>query len=201
MRKRWIFAGVCALTLAAGAYVAGPLSAAYAVVSAVKTADTKTLQARVNWPSVRRTLKRSIVRNAELRPAALKAGRAIRPSLWQRVKYAFGASMIDRFVETYITPDGLPKLYATRERWERAKPAVAMDWTARLQKFAARLKRAEFRDWTTFEIEMRDRHRMDRHIISTFQLEGFLWRLTALRVLTPPGTLATPTSRTVRASL
>ncbi|MEL6298760.1 MAG: DUF2939 domain-containing protein [Pseudomonadota bacterium] len=175
-----------------GAYVVSPFYAAYTVMQAVKTADTETLERKVNWPSVRRSLKGSIARDAQLRPAVMRAGRRIRPSLWQRVKAAFGASMVDRFVETYVTPAGLPQLYNARTRFEAGKrlslpvdPATR-SWTERLKALTDRLKRAEFLDWRTVELEIRDRFKRDRHIISTFERTGFEWRLTRLRIMTMP---------------
>lgn len=184
---RRILLATCVLLVAAGGYVASPLYAAWSLREAIKAGDTRTLERKVVWDSVRQTLRASIASNAQLLPEANKAAEAMQPTVWQRVKSAFGSTMLDRFVESYVTPEGLPKLFQYRKTWNgRIKGQVDEDTlpvAERVTRFYSRIKRAEFRFPTMFEIEMVDQGAPDRRIVSTLELIGFEWKLTALRVL------------------
>lgn len=188
--------------LAAGAYIASPFRAAWVLREAIKTSDTATLQRKVEWEGVRRSLRASIAANANLLPEVTAAGEAIKPTLWQRVKTAFGASMLDRFIEAYVTPEGLPKLFQHRQtlrslgsrtagRAGKAEHAEAnaeapgedaLTFADRVKRFYARVKRAEFKSPTLVEIEMADPATPGRHIITVMELHGTEWKLAALRI-------------------
>lgn len=97
--------------LGMAAYIASPFYAAWTVREAVRTGDAELLAHKFDWPAVRASMRSSIMRAEDLRPEFAAAGRQIRPNLWQRVKRWFGEPMVDRFIDTYITPAGLTKLY------------------------------------------------------------------------------------------
>ncbi len=112
-----IFKWLIALCLIGGAlYLVSPFYAAWTLHRAVVTADTQTLRDKVDWPAVRHSLRESIAAYSDLLPAARRAAHSVRPSIWQRIKSAFGYSMLDRFIDAYITPEGLPKLHGLHER-------------------------------------------------------------------------------------
>lgn len=127
--RRWVV--VCLLGVmglgAAGAYLASPLVAAWRIQNAIRTADTVTVKRKIEWESFRASLKQTIMRNAQLMPETARAARRIRPTLWQRVKRAFGGSMIDRFIETNVTPEGLSRLYQAHAAKRRARSNAAFD--------------------------------------------------------------------------
>ena len=122
MRRPLIAIAAFSFIALAGVYLTSPLWAAYKLREAVKTGDTAAVERMVVWPSLRASVKSTVARNAKLLPLAKQAARDIRPTMWQRVRSVFGHSMLDRFIETYITPQGLPKLYQAKTRWhERFK--------------------------------------------------------------------------------
>ncbi len=174
--------------LVAGAYIASPFVSAWNLREAIKRNDPAAIEARVEWPRVRDSLRASLSANAALFPAASAAGEQIQPSMWQRIKGAFGATMLDRFIETYVTPEGLPKLFDYRRMW---RETVANDLSEsdvgtrmeRVQRFWARIKRAEFQTLTRVEIEMEDNKSPDRRFVSVMELDGMGWKLTSLRVI------------------
>ena len=148
----------------------------------------------VVWPSLRASVKATVATNASLLPVANRVSRDVRPTLWQRVRSVFGHSMLDRFVETYITPDGLPKLYRAKNRWHGPSKGAEQQGFARASIFPAkllrtwrRIKRAEFKSPFRFVLEMEDRHVATRLVESTFQLtnitmSGFDWKLTSIAI-------------------
>ncbi len=187
MRRR-LFC-LAALLLIVGGYIASPFISMWTLREAIRRADTATIEARIEWPSVRESLKASLSKHANLQPLVTAANSDVTPSMWQRVKGVFGATMLDRFIETYVTPEGLPKLFDYRQIWRREQAAGDARESAnatpldRFQRFWHRIKRAEFQSLTRVEIEMEDRNIADRRYISVMQLRGLGWRLTELRVV------------------
>ncbi len=189
---------IAALTVLAitGLYLASPLLAAYKLRQAVRTGDSEAVERMVVWPSLRASVKSTVVRNANLLPLARQAARSIRPTMWQRVRSVFGHSMLDRFIETYITPHGLPKLYQAKTRWhgrfKRPQQPIMMQAGLapdRLARAWRRIKRPEFRSPFQFVLVIEDRHVATRLIQSTFQLSnislrGFDWKLSAISIRT-----------------
>ena len=194
--RKWHVAGVIAVC--AGWYVVSPFWAAWSLREAIRSGDTSTIEQRVEWQSVRSSLKASLAENNQLLVQAQEMGSAIRPTLWQRVKSAFGATVLDRFIETYVTPQGLPQLFRyhrlAREHLPGAVNAASTDerpWSQRVADFYRRLLRAEFQSLRRVEFEIADRFSPERRIVSVMALIGMRWKLTELRVIAPgPATLA-----------
>jgi hypothetical protein len=183
-----IFAAVLLLLVVGAGYAASPFVAAWSLREAIKNSDIATIERKVVWDGVRTTLRASIASNASLLPEATAAGERIRPTVWQRMKTAFGHSMLDRFIESYVTPEGLPKLFRYRKTWngtvrreadEEDHPEVL----ERAKAFYRRLIRAEFKSPTRIEIEMADRVTPDRRYVTVMELHGFEWKLAELHVL------------------
>jgi len=183
--RRVLLAGFLLLALGAG-YIVSPFVAAYSLREAIKAGDTATIERKVIWPSVRESLRASIAGHKQLLPEANELGERIRPTMWQRVKMAFGASMLDRFIETYVTPEGLPKLFRYRRMWnENVKGAASEDelpFSERAKMFYRRIVRAEFQSPTRVEIEIADRDSPDRRYVSVMELHGTEWKLAQLSV-------------------
>lgn len=182
------FLGLSALILGVTTtYVASPFVSAWSLREAVMRGDAVAIEPRVEWASVRQTLKSSLAREANLLPIATEAGAAVRPTMWQRVKSAFGSSMLDRFIETYVTPEGLPKLMDYRRTWKETtslapiepEPASRLE---RMKRFWDRVKRAEFVTPTKVVIEIVDKNEPDRRYVSVMEMQGLGWRLTGLEV-------------------
>ena len=196
---RWLFAATFVVIATASAYVASPFWAAWTLREAIKAGDTATIERKVVWPSVRDSLRASIARHQQLLPEANELGEQVQPSVWQRVKSAFGASMLDRFMETYVTPEGLPKLFRYRKMWKENVKGEPDDeklaFAERAGNFYRRITRAEFQSPTRVEIEIADRNRPDRRYVSVMELHGFEWKLTRLTIAAAtqtPGTTAIP---------
>lgn len=179
------------LTLAvliATAYVISPFWAAWQLREAIRSGDTATLARKIEWTSVRASVRTSLGTQQDLAPMAAELGRQVRPTIWQRLKTAFGATMVDRFVETYITPEGLPQLASYGRTWnetvKRRPPDDTLAWHERLGRFYARVKRAEFTGLAQAVLEVTDKHDPNRSYLGQFELIGFEWKLTKLQIKT-----------------
>jgi hypothetical protein len=173
-------------TIALTVYGASPFVAGWRLREAIGSGDTAYVEQKVEWARVRATFKASLSRHAELLPAMI--GKEHQPpTFWQRAKAVLGQSVVDRFVESYITPSGLAQLYAYRKAWRhkvKGEPdeRQTLAWYERMQRFYARLKRAEFQSPTRIEFEMADRDNPERRYVSVMELIGFEWKMTSLTI-------------------
>lgn len=184
--KSLLIAVTAALVLAT-AYMAAPFAAAWSIREAMRTGDTAYLAEKIEWPTVRETLRGSLVAFATA-PTPVTNAAADQPSLWQRLKAGIGRRAIDGMVDAYATPEGLPQLFNVRQFYRetisgQAAADAALPWHERARLFWSRLKRAEFHSPTAFEIEMADRNDPTRHYVGLLKLRGMTWKLTELRVL------------------
>jgi hypothetical protein len=174
--------GLFAVTL----YIASPFVSAWFIREAVRNGNSDYLARAIEWPSVRETLKPSIVRIAlnlsdpEEQPQAS-------PGLWQRLKTSVGQSAVDRMVDTYVTPEGLPKLFTLRKTYRDytsgdADEAKTTPLLERIERAWTRVKRAEFTGFTTFEIDMADKQDPERIYLGKLKLTPLGWKLAELRI-------------------
>ena len=189
--KRVCLALAAVLALAAG-YVAYPILTVWTIREAVRTGDTPTIEAKLEWTTVRETLRQSLTDYAiGPTPVAMPGAAPVKIGLWQRIKNGLSRRAVDNLVATYVTPEGLPQLFGARQFYrenisgEQAK-LDAMPWHERAQSFWSRIKRAEFHSPTDFEIEMADRNDPTRHYVGLLKLRGLEWKLVELRVRPAP---------------
>lgn len=173
------------LMLLATAYIASPFVTVWSIREAVRNGDSTYLEHRIDWPSVRASLAPTISRIALNLPEA-QASSQQGSGLWQRFKAYWGEGAVNRAIDSYITPEGLPQLFAVRKAYrdyiagqpDDSKIAVS----ERIKRAWARVKRAEFTSLTTFEIDMIDKHDPDRMYLGKLAIDGFGWKLKELRV-------------------
>jgi len=188
--KKLLMAAAAGLALAV-AYVAYPILTVWTIREAVRTGDTAYIEAKLEWPTVRATLRDSLTEYA-IGPTAVVAPGSPPPSigLWQRIKNGLSRRAVDNLVESYVTPQGLPQLFGVRQLYRETtgEQAVldAMPWHERAVSFWSRIRRAEFHSPTAFEIEMADRNDPTRHYIGLMRLRGLEWKLTELRLRAVP---------------
>lgn len=186
--KSIFVAALAALVLATG-YVAAPFLAAWSIRDALQTGDTAYLAKKIEWPTVRETLRESLLAFAAgATPVASPGTEPPRPGLWQRLKAGLSRRAVDNVVDAYVTPEGLPQLFNLRQYYREnisgeAAADAALAWHERARRFWSRVKRAEFHSPTEFEIEMADRNDPTRHYVGLMKLRGLEWKLVELRVL------------------
>jgi hypothetical protein len=178
------------------AYIAWPLLTALQIREAIIARDTATLERKIDWTSVRASLKQSL--SAEAKARLEKDPDAPAPSLWQRIKASVAPTLADSAVDRYMTPENLPSFFGYRETYRhQIRPALGLKEPPtrlagtlfadtpidRVASFYARIRRAVFYSLTRFEVEVVDRYQPERRYVSTFELQGLEWKLTALAVL------------------
>ncbi len=177
------------------AYMAWPFVTALQIRDAMIRGDTITLNRKIEWESLRSSLKASISPDTAARLAA--DPEAPPPSLWQRVKVAVGASVTSTVIERYVTPERLPVLVGYRRMWRgTVQPAIGVEepptalantmlgGTAldRFVSFWKRLRSAIFHSPTYLEIEVADKYTPARTYRATLEFVGWEWKLTRMAI-------------------
>ena len=177
------------------AYVAWPLYTALQIRDAMIAGDTATLTRKVQWETVRSSLKASITPEMVARLEA--DPNAPQPSLWQRVKSAVAPRVAGNVIDRYVTPQNLPVLLGYRRIWRGTlqpvigpeEPPTALAGSVfagtavdRFASFWTRLRRATFQSPSRLVLEVQDKYNAGRHYIGTLELVGFEWKLTALTI-------------------
>lgn len=184
--RRLILLSILLLVLAA-TYVAMPFVSAWKIREAIRHGDAAYLTDKIEWASLKETLKPSLSRIALDMPLDPTVVPEKKPSLWQRIKRGLGRGFVDRAVDGYVTPEGLTQLFSLRKTY-REKVASTVDTDAqrplseRVQRFWSRVKRAEFTSPTRFELDVVDKSEPTRLFAGVLELRGIDWKLTELRI-------------------
>jgi hypothetical protein len=111
--KKWIAVGAPLALVTGGIYVGSPYYAAYSLRNAALEADTDKLDASVDFPAVRESLKSQF-------SAAMITEMQNDPRMRDNPFAGLGAMMlpalIDRMVDAFITPDGIAALIRGQSR-------------------------------------------------------------------------------------
>ena len=191
LMKKLLFFFLAGTVLAIG-YVAYPLLTVWSIREAIRTGDSSYIESKLEWPTVRTSLRESMLEYAiGPTPVAAPGSPAPKVGFWQRIKNGLSRRAVDNMVDSYVTPEGLPQLFGARQFYREnisAEQAAldAMPWHERAGRFWSRIKRAEFHSPTMFEIEMADRHDPSRRYIGLLKLRSFQWKLVELRIRSAP---------------
>ena len=169
-----------------GGYLASPFVTAWSIREAVRNGNTAYLERAIDWPSVRETLKPTLGQIALSLPDPEQQP-VTSSGLWQRFKAYVGQSALDKVVDSYITPEGLPQLFAWRKTYREnvshePDEAKLYGIQERIARAWDRVKRAEFTSLTNFEMDMADKHDPNRIYLGKLELTGLGWKLKELRV-------------------
>lgn len=185
---------VLTLPLAA-LYVAWPIYSALQIREAMVAGDVDTLNRKVEWDTLRASLKSSLSPETIARLA--QDPDAPKRTLWQNIKAAVAPKLADSVIDRYVTPEQLPVFLGYRQVYRgTVRPAIGLEEppTAlagtvlagsaidRFASFWQRVRRAVFQTPTRIAIEVEDKYRPQRHYVGTLELKGFEWKLTGLKI-------------------
>lgn len=183
--KRLLFKAAL-LSFALCAYIAAPFVTAWSIREAVRDGNSAYLERAIDWGSVRETLKPTLSRLALNLPDTTDAIPDAKPGLWQRMKSYWGQGAVNRAIDGYITPEGLPQLFAMRKAYREYTGAIddskTLAISERIRRAWSRVKRAEFTSLTTFEVDMADKTDENRIYLGKLVLTASGWMLKELRV-------------------
>ena len=182
--RRLVFVSAV-FAMLAGGYIATPILTAWTIREAIKAGDSEYLEDKIEWTSVRATLKDSLGKFAFGASGEMREAPAS-PTVWQRIKAYAGQGALDRFVETTVTPTGMSGLLGIRKVYQTKivgedlaeRPHVLV----RMRKVWSRVTRAEFKTMDRFEMDMIDKAAPERTIACVLERRGLWWKMTELRV-------------------
>jgi hypothetical protein len=184
-----------AAVLLAVLYALWPVYTALEIREALIAGDTATLNRKVDWPSLRASLKSSLSPETVARLAA--DPNAPQPSLWERIKAVVAPAMAETVIDRYVTPENLPMLLGYQRVYRgTVRPALGLQeprtvlagrWLGgtaidRFVSFWARVRSAVFHSPTRFVLEVEDKYRPERRYVGTLELKEWTWKLTGLKV-------------------
>lgn len=186
-------------------FIASPFLTLWELRQAAKNGDVALLERKVDWISVRGTLRQSSDEAQRVITELAEVGGAPKPGFWQRVAAATLPLLSGTVIDRYVTPQGVPQLYAWHRIWQEkvrptvaptlglAKPTMALadTWAAgtgldKALTVLRRLDKAEFTSPMRVEIELRARYAPQRRYKAVLQLRSFEWKLTEFYVLSVP---------------
>jgi hypothetical protein len=192
--RRLLKAALLLLPLAA-LYVAWPIYTALQIRDAMVAGDTDVLNRKVEWDSLRASLKSSL--SPETIQRLAQDPDAPKRTIWQNIKAAIAPKLADSVIDRYVTPEQLPVFLGYREVYRgTVRPAVGLEEPAtalsgtvlaggavdRFVSFWRRVRRAVLQSPTRMAIEVEDKYRPHRRYIGTLELKGLEWKLTGLSV-------------------
>ena len=210
---RKLVTAVLLMAVLAGSYALWPLITAYQLRQAVKSGDVATLERKVHWAPVRASLKSSLAELSQNQATTQVTaqdeaiGRAPAPSLWSRIKATAAPMLVDRFVESYVNPEGINQLRKMGSGWRTVittlsggsaaavagatqsseagagAPDEQLPALTRFVNFYNRIVRAKFHSLSEVEFEIADKTNPLRRYISQFELSGMEWKLASVRVV------------------
>lgn len=180
------FLGLIALS----GYVAAPFITAWSIREAIRNGDAAYLEAKVDWPRVKQSLKTSMTAyafGASEANAQAASSQATQSGFWQRLKTTYGQRVIAAIIDKMVTPTGLSRLFTYRQGYNEKVRGIPDERDAfplheRLQRNWQRVIRAEFLSPTRFAMEMRDKVIEGRIYAGILQMRGLQWQLVHLEV-------------------
>ena len=196
MLLRLFSPAILPIILVGGIYSASPMVAAYKLHEAIRAGDVATVEQKVDWGSVRESLRGSL----KERVADIKANASKQPTMFKRFKARLAGSVapmfLGRVLDRQVTPATFVDYLAAKKKIDpwltRMKRRLAgldsQDVTAmppeqRGGGMLDRIKRAAFVNPAKFAIEVSDKFEASRHYQAVFELRDFEWLLTEVRVL------------------
>lgn len=194
MRKLSVL--LLASVVAGFAYVAWPIHTALQIRDAIRDSDTSTLARKIEWDSLRASIKASV--SPEALAQMETETDAPKPSMWQRIKATVAPTISGTVIDRYVTPENLPWFLGHRKTYHRyvapitgrTEPPTALAGTwlgdTGLDRFATfwrRVRSATFHSPTLFRLDVEDKYKPEKRYISTLELRGLEWKLTTLTII------------------
>ena len=167
-----------------GAYIASPYVAVHNFVGIAKSGDVDQIDAAVDFPRVRESLKAQF--NASL-VAHMQTDPAMQDNPFAGLSMMMGPAIIDRMVDAVITPEGIASLVRSGQvKRDGAQPA-ASNPNVKVASSYVTLDR--------FKTVITNKAGADALVTMTFERRGlFAWRLIRVELPMPADSPVTPTA-------
>ena len=170
-----------AMSLLTACYFVLPFWTALELKRAIRNGDAATVESRVEWDSVRASLRQSLTEQAPQEARRRFSRIPFIQKYAERIAAGYGRPVVDKMVDNFGTADGLIRLMSWKEATFGQKPPRTLTGIA--SEMSNRIKRVAFVSLTRLETVIADRNDPNRHIFSALELRNTGWKLTELRIL------------------
>jgi hypothetical protein len=194
---RLLSPAILPLVLASAAYLASPLVAAHRLQRAIMEGDVASIEAKVDWPGLRSSIKRSLRERLSEAAASRPEAQTFLQRVGYRMQDALAPGFIDRTVERGATPEGFARYFHSRPDQMGAPSGIVL--RVRGPRLAAggsiaatavpppgmlsQIGAAAFLSPARFSFEVADRHDPARRYRAELELRQAGWVLTRVEVL------------------
>jgi hypothetical protein len=178
MKTKHVVAGFAAL-LAAALYAAWPFWSARQLREAMVSGDVAVLARKIDWPQLRASVKAMLsaemMRVAAKETAGRKSGQDDGANLASGFMMLFGPMVVERMVESIVTPEGLATMAAQSASEAGSKPRFD----------AKTVKRVRLVGPFRLEFELGEAESTHSNLLGAMELRDFEWKLTQVVALRP----------------
>jgi hypothetical protein len=176
MKKLLIGVAAAAVVALVAAWAAAPVLAAQGLIRAAKAGDARKLEALVDFPALRQSLKEEL--NAEL-VARMRRDPEVAESGLGGLGLMLAPMLLSGAVDTFVTPEMVAQMVVTAEAPDptdppEPEPGDAADANDVHQSWG-------YRDLDHFAVTLTDRDRPDQQLALILERRGlFAWKLAAV---------------------
>jgi Protein of unknown function (DUF2939) len=179
--RKLIMPVLAAMSLLTACYFALPFWTALELKRAIRNGDAAIVESRVEWDSVRTSLRQSLTEQAPNEARRRFSRLPFIQKYAERIAVSYSGPVVDKMVDNFGNADGLIRLMSWKEATFGAKPPKTLSGIA--SEMSNRVKRVAFVSLTRLETVIADRNDPKRHIFSAMELRDTGWKLTELRIL------------------
>ena len=180
--RKLIMPLLAAMALLTGCHFALPFWTALELKRAIRNGDAATIESRVEWDSVRTSLRQSLAQQAPEEARRRFARIPIIQRFAERIAVNYSKPVVDKMVDSFGSAEGLIRFYSWRETLATG-PKPPRTFTGIATEMSSRVKRVSFASLTRLEVVIADRTDPNRHMFSAMELRPTGWKLTEVRIL------------------
>ena len=178
MKKLLIGLALAAVVALAGAWAVAPVLAGQALVRAAKAGDARKLEALVDFPALRQSLKEEL--NAEL-VARMRRDPEVAESGLGGLGLMLAPMLLSGAVDTFVTPEMVSEMVVTAEAPDPTQPPEREPGDERDSDDIH--QSWGYRDLDHFAVTLTDRDRPDQQLALILERRGlFTWKLAAVDI-------------------
>jgi hypothetical protein len=163
--KKWIAAALVLVLILAAIYFGSPLYAARSLRNAALTGDSDAIAARVDFPAVRKGLKRQFGPVVEAR---VRRDLGMDDGVLAPFAMMVLPRLVDKALDAFVTPEAIAALMRGRKPGDRDRREADPDLE----------RKAEYLDLDHFRVGLRDARRNQDGASFLFERRGFAsWKL------------------------
>jgi hypothetical protein len=172
---------VLSVSLTVAAFVLYPIATAGVLQMAIKSGDADIMNALIDWSSVKSSLRTSILQRLDEKERSVSEGASGLEKVAFEVLRGLSPLMVDHMIAERVSPDGFTKYLGPHSPEE--SEALAAGRPIPSANMLERVRKAEFVDWSHFQLEVVDRWDPGKIYRVSMVLHEAIWKLDGVEML------------------